>query len=216
MAKTGRPRCQTRPAFPGDPHVSLTERGRHPPGRRETGDDQGAIGQSEPAGRLLSRWGEAPGVALAHDPLIAFEHADARLAFLKARVEGFGPDAKAAKAALAAVRRNPDPGEAIEARALAARRHLFPARPRQGGTDRRSGGALSPRQWRAARSSGRCLRQWAEAIAWADGQPSPRSRPERGEPRRPRRTQPCRGIGRCQGRAARRRQILNPVSSEWP
>ena len=110
---------QRRPTFMGDLFESLTERGRRLLGWRE-GADPGAIRApdlAELGERLLSRRGEASGVVIARALLAAFEDADpaARLAFLKALADGFGPDAKAVKAALSALERAPDAPGAMEA-----------------------------------------------------------------------------------------------------
>ncbi len=110
---------QRRPAFLGDLFESLTERGRRLLGWREgTGPDAiQAPDLSELGERLLSRRGEASGVVIARALLAAFEDADpaARLAFLQALADGFGPDAKAVKSALGAFQASPDAPEAMEA-----------------------------------------------------------------------------------------------------
>lgn len=113
-----------RPAFLGDLFESLTERGRRLLGWREDAGPEAipAPDLAELGQRLLSRRGEASGVVIARALLAAFEDADpaARLAFLKALAEHFGPDAKAVKTALATVQKAPESIEAIEALHAAA------------------------------------------------------------------------------------------------
>lgn len=85
----------SRPAFLGELLETLTERGRRLLWRRDT---QAGPPQppelSELGEALLSRRGEASGVALAQVLLQAFDHADApaRLGFLKVLAQRFGPD----------------------------------------------------------------------------------------------------------------------------
>lgn len=113
-----------RPAFLGDLFESLTERGRRLLGWREDAGPEAipAPDLAELGQRLLSRRGEASGVVIARALLAAFEDADpaARLAFLKALAEHFGPNAKAVKTALATVQKAPESIEAIEALHAAA------------------------------------------------------------------------------------------------
>mgnify|MGYP002653386225 CR=1 FL=1 len=91
-----------RPAFLGELFESLTERGRRLLWRRDTADAPQPPELSELAEALLSRRGEASGVALAQGLLSAFDHAgrEARLGFLRVLAERFGPDLGAVKAAL--------------------------------------------------------------------------------------------------------------------
>lgn len=101
--KTESPRAG-RPAFLGELLESLTERGRRLLWRRD-GDAPQPPELSELAQALLSRRGEASGVALARGLLSAFDAADpdARLGFLRLLAESFGPDADAVRAAFAAM-----------------------------------------------------------------------------------------------------------------
>lgn len=113
------------PAFLGDLLDSLTERTRRLLGWRDgpAGRDKiDAPDLSELAESLLSRRGEASGVVLAQALLAAFEAADgaAKLAFLKALAERFGPEPKAVKTALAALQKSPEAPELVEAIHLAA------------------------------------------------------------------------------------------------
>lgn len=124
MRKTDPSPRPNRPAFLGDLFESLTERGRRLLGWRE-GSGPEAIpvpDLAELGQRLLSRRGEASGVVIARALLAAFEDADpaARLAFLTALAESFGPDAKAVKTALAAMQKAPESIEAVEALHAAA------------------------------------------------------------------------------------------------
>nr|WP_255434848.1 MULTISPECIES: malonyl-CoA decarboxylase [unclassified Paracoccus (in: a-proteobacteria)] len=95
----------------------MTERGRRLLGRRDGDRVVEALDLSELAELLLSRRGEASGVALARALLSAFEQADenARLAFLQTLAHRFGPDLDAVQAALAAVQAEPASAEAVEA-----------------------------------------------------------------------------------------------------
>ncbi|MCB5410370.1 malonyl-CoA decarboxylase [Pseudogemmobacter faecipullorum] len=115
---------QRRPAFLGDLLESLTERGRRLLGWRDgTGGEAVNAPDLEELGEsLLSRRGEASGVVLARALLAAFEAADpaARLAFLQALADRFGPDAKAVKQALAALQKSPEAPEAAEALHIAS------------------------------------------------------------------------------------------------
>ncbi|MDO5368963.1 malonyl-CoA decarboxylase [Paracoccus sp. (in: a-proteobacteria)] len=106
-----------RSAFLGELFEQLTERGRRLLGRRDGDRAVEALDLSELAELLLSRRGEASGVALARALMSAFEQADedARLAFLQTLAHRFGPDLDAVQAALAAVQADPASAEAVEA-----------------------------------------------------------------------------------------------------
>jgi len=102
-------------SFLGDLIETLTERGRALLGRRS---DQGAIPQLDLIAMselLLSRSGEASGVALAQTLLASYSAApDAdRLAFLQALADRFGPDRRRIELAIEAVRRD-EGTEALE------------------------------------------------------------------------------------------------------
>ena len=77
---------------------------------------------SELGEALLSRRGEASGVAIAREMLAAFDRADPgqRLAFLQNLADRFGPDPASVARALAAVERDPEGVEAVEAGVAAA------------------------------------------------------------------------------------------------
>lgn len=110
--ETSRP---SRPAFLGELFESLTDRGRRLIWRRDSDVGQPQSPElSELGEALLSRRGEASGVALAGGLLQALDRAEpaARLDFLKILAERFGPDPKAVKSALDAMASRP---EAIEA-----------------------------------------------------------------------------------------------------
>ncbi len=131
MTKTDPVTRQGRPAFLSDLFETLTTRSRRLLWRREA--DSTAVEApdlSELADALLSRRGEASGVALARGLLTAFADADdqARLAFLRNLADRFGPDQKAMGAALAALAETPQSVEAIESLHVAAeprRQELF-------------------------------------------------------------------------------------------
>ncbi|SMO86498.1 malonyl-CoA decarboxylase [Paracoccus laeviglucosivorans] len=118
---------QSRPAFLGELFETLTERGRRLLWRRDAGDAPQPPELSELAQALLSRRGEASGVALARGLLAAFDHAgpDARLGFLRVLAERFGPDPAAVKAALAAIEHDPDALEDLHSAAEPRRQELL-------------------------------------------------------------------------------------------
>ena len=124
--KTEAPRS-SRPAFLGELFESLTERGRRLLWRRDSVDAPQPPELSELAEALLSRRGEASGVALAQGLLSAFDLAgrDARLGFLRVLAERFGPDPVAVKAALAALERDPEAMEDLHAAAEPRRQELM-------------------------------------------------------------------------------------------
>ncbi|WEF24213.1 malonyl-CoA decarboxylase [Paracoccus sp. S3-43] len=115
----------------GDLFDMLTDRGRallrwRDPAGRVTAPP----GLPEMGELLLSRRGEASGVALARALLAAFEEADEpqRLDFLATLADRFGPDPRAVGKAVAAIQAQPDSVEAIEALHNAAeprRQELF-------------------------------------------------------------------------------------------
>jgi malonyl-CoA decarboxylase len=115
-------------AFVGDLLDSLTERGRNLLRRREPqppvpAPDLAALGEA-----LLSRRGEASGVALARALVAAFDAAptEDRLAFLALLADRFGPDRAAVAAAIEAVQRDdPDALEALHAAAEPRRQELI-------------------------------------------------------------------------------------------
>ncbi|RQP05692.1 MAG: MCD, Malonyl-CoA decarboxylase MCD [Paracoccus sp. BP8] len=117
MIKTVETPRPGRPAFLGELFEVLTERGRRLLGRRGAGTATEAPDLCELGEALLSRRGEASGVAIAQGLLAAFEDADeaTRLAFLQNLADRFGPDPAAVRAALEAVQRDPEDGRAIEA-----------------------------------------------------------------------------------------------------
>lgn len=120
-----------RPSRFGDLFEMLTDRGRallrwRDPAGRVTAPP----GLPEMGELLLSRRGEASGVALARALVTAFEDADEgkRLEFLATLADRFGPDPKAVGKALAAIQADPESVEAIEALHTAAeprRQELF-------------------------------------------------------------------------------------------
>ncbi len=102
------PGLEAAPSFLGDLIDALTERGRSLLRQREgrqvvTNEALPALGEL-----LISRRGEASGVALAQTLLAGYAAAEpaVRLEFLKALAERFGPDARRVEIALEAVRRN--------------------------------------------------------------------------------------------------------------
>lgn len=116
VTKAVRPDRQSKPAFLGDLLDTLTERGRNLLRRREPMGDRAAAPDLATLGdQLLSRRGEASGVALARALATTFDLAGTaeRLGFLTLLAERFGPDREAVEAAIEALRRD-DP-EAIEA-----------------------------------------------------------------------------------------------------
>lgn len=121
----------TRPAFLAELFETLTERTRRLWGRRDAESPAvEAPDLSELAEALLSRRGEASGVAIAAELLAGFERADpsARLAFLQTLADRFGVDPGPVRAAIAAVERDPDAPEALERLHLVAeprRQELF-------------------------------------------------------------------------------------------
>ncbi|WGR59685.1 MCD, Malonyl-CoA decarboxylase MCD [Paracoccus ferrooxidans] len=117
MTRTVETPRPSRPAFLGELFEVLTNRGRRLLGRRGAGAATESPDLCELGEALLSRRGEASGVAIAQDLLAAFEDADeaTRLAFLHDLAERFGPDPAAVRAALEAVQRDPEDALAIEA-----------------------------------------------------------------------------------------------------
>ncbi|WP_323010705.1 malonyl-CoA decarboxylase [Paracoccus sp. (in: a-proteobacteria)] len=124
--KTQSPRA-SRPAFLGELFETLTERGRRLLWRRDSGDAPQPPELAELAEALLSRQGEASGVALASGLLSAFDHAgrDARLGFLRVLAERFGPDPVAVKAALATIEHDPSALEALHSASEPRRQELM-------------------------------------------------------------------------------------------
>lgn len=120
-------RAAPRPAFLSELFESLTDRTRRLLGRRDSGAAPAAPELSELAEALLSRRGEASGVALAQGLLDAFQRADPaeRLAFLVALAEHFGPDAEAVTRALATLQRDPGTVEALHAASEPRRQELL-------------------------------------------------------------------------------------------
>ena len=117
-----RTRLEAAPAFLGDLLDTLTERGRALLRRKElpeavSGPDLVSLGEL-----LLSRRGEASGVALAQSLLAAFAAAspDEQLDFLLKLADRFGPDRGAVDAAIEAARKEGAGIEAIEALHAAA------------------------------------------------------------------------------------------------
>ena len=115
----------------GDLFDMLTDRGRallrwrDPAGRVTAPPGLPDMGEL-----LLSRRGEASGVALARALVAAFEEADEarRLTFLETLADRFGPDPEAVSRAMQAVARDPASVEAVEALHVAAeprRQELF-------------------------------------------------------------------------------------------
>ena len=119
MKQPPRTRFETAPAFLGDLLDTLTERGRALLRRKDAPGAAPAPDLAALGDLLLSRRGEASGVALARALLAAFAEASAedQLAFLADR---FGPDPRAVEAALAAVRAEGAGIEAVEALHAAA------------------------------------------------------------------------------------------------
>ncbi|MCJ1903008.1 MULTISPECIES: malonyl-CoA decarboxylase [Paracoccus] len=117
MTRTVETPRPSRPAFLGELFEVLTNRGRRLLGRRGAGAATESPDLCELGEALLSRRGEASGVAIAQDLLAAFEDADevTRLAFLHDLAERFGPDPAVVRAALEAVQRDPEDALAIEA-----------------------------------------------------------------------------------------------------
>jgi malonyl-CoA decarboxylase len=116
-------------SFLGDLIETLTERGRALLGRRS---DQGAIPQLDLIAMselLLSRSGEASGVALAQTLLASYSAAPGadRLAFLQALADRFGPDRRRIEMAIEAVRRDEgaDALEGLHAAAEPRRQELI-------------------------------------------------------------------------------------------
>ncbi len=116
--------------FLGDLIDTLTERGRALLGR---GSDRGAIPQLDLVAMselLLSRRGEASGVALAQTLLASYGTATdtGRLAFLQALADRFGPDRRRVEHAIEAVRKDhgTEALEALHAAAEPRRQELFP------------------------------------------------------------------------------------------
>jgi malonyl-CoA decarboxylase len=106
---------ESRSAFLGDLLDTLTVRGRSLLRRREEPEPVAAPDLATLGDLLLSRRGEASGVALARALLAAFDAAGAeeRLAFLETLADRFGPDRQSVEAAIEAARS--DGVEAIEA-----------------------------------------------------------------------------------------------------
>lgn len=129
MTKSDRPERQTRPALLGDLLDTLTERGRNLLRRRDPADAPVAAPDLATLGdHLLSRRGEASGVALARALVAAFDAAspEARLAFLTLLAERFGPDRAAVDAALEALRAGePDAIERLHAASEPRRQELI-------------------------------------------------------------------------------------------
>ena len=96
---------QSRPAFLGDLLDTLTERGRNLLRRREPEAPVAAPDLATLGDLLLSRRGEASGVALARALVAAFDAAapEERRGFLALLAERFGPDRAAVEAAIAAI-----------------------------------------------------------------------------------------------------------------
>ena len=113
---------ESRSAFLGDLLDTLTERGRSLLRRREQPEAVAAPDLATLGDLLLSRRGEASGVALARALLSAFDAAGAeeRLVFLQTLADRFGPDRDAVEAAIEAMRRDGAGIEAVEALHAAA------------------------------------------------------------------------------------------------
>ena len=119
---------QSRPAFLGDLLDTLTERGRKLLRRRDPEAPVAAPDLAALGALLLSRRGEASGVALARSLVAAFDAAPAeeRLAFLILLAEGFGPDRAAVEAAIEAFRRDePNAIETLHAASEPRRQELL-------------------------------------------------------------------------------------------
>ena len=118
----------SRPALLGDLLDTLSERGRallrrRGPDALTPAPDLGTLGEL-----LLSRRGEASGVALARSLIAAFDAAppEEQLAFLALLADRFGPDRAAAAEAIEAVRRDePDAIERLHAVAEPRRQELL-------------------------------------------------------------------------------------------
>ncbi len=129
VTKAVRPDRQGTSAYLGDLLDTLTERGRNLLRRR---DPAGASGTAPDlatlADLLLSRRGEASGVALARALVAAFDTAqpEERRAFLTLLADRFGPDRAAVDAAIEAVRAEaPDAVERLHAAAEPRRQELL-------------------------------------------------------------------------------------------
>ena len=119
---------QSRPAFLGDLLDTLTERGRNLLRRRGPEEPVAAPDLATLGDLLLSRRGEASGVALARALVAAFDAAppEERRAFLALLAERFGPDRAAVEAAIAAVGRDePDAIETLHAASEPRRQELL-------------------------------------------------------------------------------------------
>jgi malonyl-CoA decarboxylase len=113
---------ESRSAFLGDLLDTLTDRGRSLLRRRDQPEPVAAPDLAALGDLLLSRRGEASGVALARALLVAFDAAgpDERLAFLRTLADRFGSDRDAVEAAIEAMRRDGAGIEAVEALHAAA------------------------------------------------------------------------------------------------
>jgi malonyl-CoA decarboxylase len=122
VSKSPEAQRESRSAFLGDLLDTLTERGRSLLRRREPSEPVAAPDLATLGDLLLSRRGEASGVALARALLDAFDAADpeARLAFLETLADRFGPDRAAVDAAVEGLRREGAGIEAVEALHAAA------------------------------------------------------------------------------------------------
>jgi malonyl-CoA decarboxylase len=122
VRKPSQPERESKPAFLGDLLDTLTERGRALLRRREQPEPVPAPDLATLGDLLLSRRGEASGVALARALLAAFEAAEPqeRLVFLLTLADRFGPDRAAVEAAIEAMRREDAGVEAVEALHTAA------------------------------------------------------------------------------------------------
>ena len=117
------------PTFLGDLIDTLTERGRALLGRKGDRDAIPELDLIALSELLLSRRGEASGVALAQTLLAIYSAAPGadRLAFLQALADRFGPDRRRVERAIEAVRKD-QAAEALEALHAAAeprRQELF-------------------------------------------------------------------------------------------
>jgi malonyl-CoA decarboxylase len=106
VSKSPEAERESRSAFLGDLLDTLTERGRSLLRRREDAEPVAAPDLATLGDLLLSRRGEASGVALARALLAAFDAASAeeRLAFLETLADRFGPDRQSVDAAIEATR----------------------------------------------------------------------------------------------------------------
>ena len=122
MRKSPEAPRESRSAFLGDLLDTLTDRGRSLLRRREQPGPVAAPDLATLGDLLLSRRGEASGVALARALLAAFDAAgpEERLAFLRTLADRFGPDRAAVEAAIEAMRREGAGIEAVEALHAAA------------------------------------------------------------------------------------------------